>query len=62
MANIARAVENIFLILVGIGMMISWAAGIIISSSAWAIIPLYAWYVVIERTMLYYHILGVGLK
>lgn len=48
---------NIVLYLV---ILVWWMMGIVLSKSFWAIVPLYAWYVVVEQAMAYYHILGYG--
>lgn len=61
MEDFKLAISNFFNSILYILILVWWMVGIVLSKSFWAIIPIYAWYVVVERVMDYYHLLGYGL-
>lgn len=59
MKTMGTALENIFTMILGWVIIVAWYMGGVISESWWALIPFYSWWVVIERAMTFYHILGM---
>ncbi len=59
--TIGKALENIFVLIISMILLIAWLMGFVINGSWWNIIPLCAWYNVVEKVMEYYHFLGYAL-